>query len=392
MGDSSQLLIIGAGPFGLALAAYAARTGIDYRIVGRPMDFWRSNMPAGMYLRSDAEWHYDAAGEYTIERFLGEAGLTAADADPFPIDLYLQYAEWFRVSNGIQPLPEHVASLDRARDDDHIVATLEGGTELRAATVAVALGAGYFSHVPPELAAVLPPDRFVHTRDLVNFSGLTGKRVLVVGGRQSAFEWAALMQESGTEAIYLSYRHQTPSFEPAHWEWVADIVRSIEKDPAWYRRLTGEEKEALTARMFAEGRLKLEPWLVPRIPAHKVKQFPGTVVMKCQEQDGDRLEVTLSDGTRLDVHSVVLATGYKVDIARVPFLTRGNLFGQLAIRDGYPLLDERMESTVPGLFFTSSCAIQDFGLFFGFTVAVRTSAKLIAGVVRERGTESAARA
>lgn len=47
MGRDLQLLIIGAGPFGLALAAQAVRDGIDHEIVGRPMDFWKSNMPAG---------------------------------------------------------------------------------------------------------------------------------------------------------------------------------------------------------------------------------------------------------------------------------------------------------------------------------------------------------
>jgi thioredoxin reductase len=383
-----QLLIIGAGPFGLALAAQAGRDGIDYEVVGRPMGFWYSHMPAGMYLRSDADWHYDPAGQHTIECFLDELGLTAADADPFPIALYLEHAEWFRARKDINPRPANVRQLDQDSGSGRFAASLDDGGTLTADNVVVALGAGYFSHIPPEIAAVLPPGRYEHTRDAVDFSGLDGRRVLIVGGRQSAFEWAALMQERGAECVYLSYRHATPSFERAHWEWVSDLVRSLGRDPEWYRRLTAGEKETLSARMFAEGRLKLEPWLLPRLPAQKVKQFPGTVITECVESHGDRLDVTLSDGSRLDVHSVVLATGYKPDLARIPFLSRGNVFPQLAIRDGFPVLDERMQSSLPGLFFTSSCAIGDFGPFFGFTVAVRASARLIAGAIQARVRES----
>jgi len=47
----SPLLIIGAGPFGLSVGAYARDHGMDHVMLGKPMDFWTSNMPAGMYLR-----------------------------------------------------------------------------------------------------------------------------------------------------------------------------------------------------------------------------------------------------------------------------------------------------------------------------------------------------
>jgi len=40
--DNTDLLIIGAGPFGLSLAAYAAHLGIEHAIVGEPMAFWKA--------------------------------------------------------------------------------------------------------------------------------------------------------------------------------------------------------------------------------------------------------------------------------------------------------------------------------------------------------------
>ncbi|HMD86850.1 MAG TPA: hypothetical protein VKO18_19340 [Terriglobia bacterium] len=54
---TKQLLIIGAGPHGLAVAGYAKHLGIDFAMSGKPMEFWRNQMPKGMLLRSGGTWH-----------------------------------------------------------------------------------------------------------------------------------------------------------------------------------------------------------------------------------------------------------------------------------------------------------------------------------------------
>ncbi len=49
----TRVAIIGAGPYGLSIAAHLRSLGVDYRIFGRPLDTWRRQMPAGMMLKSD---------------------------------------------------------------------------------------------------------------------------------------------------------------------------------------------------------------------------------------------------------------------------------------------------------------------------------------------------
>ena len=99
--DSSALLVIGAGPYGVATAAPAIDRGIDTIVVGGPMAFWKQHMPEGMFLRSGPDWHLDAAGVHTLEAFLQEEGIAPNDVDPVPIRVFLDYATWFQDNKGV---------------------------------------------------------------------------------------------------------------------------------------------------------------------------------------------------------------------------------------------------------------------------------------------------
>jgi cation diffusion facilitator CzcD-associated flavoprotein CzcO len=376
--QDSELLIIGAGPFGLSLAAYAAQQGIDYTMVGRPMEFWQTHMPQGMYLRSACDWHLDPGNIATIERFLALDGRTPADVEPLSLQFYLSYVQWFQEQQQLAALPVYVEQLDHVdRAPFRYRATLEDGRVLRARHVALAVGFKYFRHLPADLVAILPEGRFSHTCDLVDFDALAGKRCLILGGRQSAFEWAALLHEAGAAAIHLSHRHPSPAFAAADWSWVAPIVDSIADDPGWFRNLPEPERAAVVQRLWAEGRLKVEPWLAGRTQHPGIFVWPRTQLVACDTQPNGDIVAQLDSGERLVVDHIILATGYKVNIGQVPFLARGNIAAALATRNGFPVLDEHFQTNLPGLFITSMAANQDFGPFFAFTISTRTSAKLI---------------
>jgi cation diffusion facilitator CzcD-associated flavoprotein CzcO len=372
----TNLLIVGAGPFGLALAAQAAHLGIEHMVVGKPMDFWRQNMPPGMYLRSSWDWHLDPLNVHTIEKFLESRGQTTAEIEPLSLEFYLSYADWFQKQKRIVVSPWIIERLDRSAENGIFVAATSQGDTIEARNVALAPGFRYFSNIPEELKALLPAGRYEHTCEFVDFSTAANKRYLIVGGRQSAFEWAALLLEAGAKSVCISHRHDSPAFAISDWSWVEPLVARMNEDANWFRRLSQDEKETLNKRLWAEGRLKLEPWLEPRIGNDRVKVLPRTEVVACVEQNGEVI-VTLSDGQRIFCDEIVLATGYKVEIGRIPFLANGNVLSELAIRNGFPVLDEHFQTSVPGLFVTSMPATQDFGPFFAFTVSVRASARLI---------------
>jgi thioredoxin reductase len=383
MSVQTPLLIIGAGPFGLAMGAYARRIGIESLVVGEPMSFWKSNMPAGMFLRSGVDWHLDAAGEWTIARFLVDQGIPHEAIEPFPLSTYLDYVDWFARQASVDVVRSMVSRLDR--EGDAFAATLADGRIVRASAVIVAVGFQRFPHIPRELATMLPADRTEHTCTAVQFAPLAGQRCLIVGGRQSAFEWAALIAEAGAASVDVVYRHETPRFTDSQWEWAGELVQRFVDDPGWYRRMTQEERDTVAHRFWAEGRLKLEPWLEPRLRAGNVRMHPRTEVRAAAAGHG-AVRVTLTSGEEVSVDRVILATGYKPSLAQVPFLSAGNLIETIEATNGNPVLDDAMQSSVPGLFFTSMLATATFGPFFAFTVSARASAQIIGRAVRGRTT------
>lgn len=374
-GVNTDLLIVGAGPFGLALATQAAHYQIEHLIVGKAMEFWRRHMPRGMFLRSACDWHLDPLNVHTIDSFVNSQGKTARDVEPLSLDFYLSYVDWFQQQKQIQPLPFYVKQLE-TNDAHRFVATTIDGDVINARRVVLAPGFKHFAHVPAELIARLPQGRYQHTCEFVDFSDAKNKRYLIIGGRQSAFEWAALLLEAGAAAVHLSHRHASPAFAEADWSWVNALVNNIAEDPGWFRRLSQTEKDAVSHRLWAEGRLKLEPWLAPRLDDDRVTIWPETELTSCTQSENGALLATLSNGETIAVDQIVLATGYKVDLARLPIFA-SSLRERIETRNGFPVLDNHFETSVPGLFITSMPAMQDFGPFFGFTISVRTSAKLI---------------
>ncbi len=362
-----ELLVIGAGPYGLAVAAEARRRGLSVTVVGEPMGFWRRNMPDGMLLRSGREWHLDAAGVHTFDAFTGRE-----EIDPIPVETFIAYADWFAEQVGVTPLPHRVTTL--TEENGWFTAELEGGSLLHANRVVAAPGIASFAVEPAFVTERLAPEQWSHTVRTVDFAGLAGRRVLILGGRQSAFEWAALLAEAGAERVDVVYRHDTPAFTESDWSFVDDLLAETRRTRGWFRSLPEAERRAIAQHFWQVGRLQLEPWLAPRIAGAHL--HPGTEIMDLTANGA--ITARLTDGTSVEADHLLLATGYAPDMTHVPYLP------PIELADGFPVLDPDFQTSIPGLYIPGFPSTRDFGPCFGFVAGATTTAHVIGQALSAR--------
>ena len=206
MTGTTDVAIVGAGPYGLSVAAHLRRSGLSVRQFGRPMHLWRANMPRGMYLKSQgfASNLSDPDAAFTLAAFCRSSGRPYADYSlPVPLDTFAGYGEWFQRSPGLAVTEVMVTSL--ARQPGGYQLTLADGETVTARQVVLAIGVEHFGYLPAELSG-LPASACTHSSAHAELAAFRGQRVLVVG--QSALESAALLHESGADVRIVMRKRQ----------------------------------------------------------------------------------------------------------------------------------------------------------------------------------------
>jgi thioredoxin reductase len=365
------LLVVGAGPYAYAAAAYAQDRGIATRIVGRPMSFWRDQMPRDMYLRSGPDWHLDAAGVHTFQGYFEDRGLDPGEYDPIPIGVFLDHTDWFGEQKKLTVEELMVESL--TKPGDHFAAAMSDGSTITAEKVLAAPGIAHFAALP-DWHTDVPSGRCSHTSELVDFDDLAGARVAIIGGRQSAFEWAALLCDHGAERVEVIHRHESPAFARVSWAFADGYVDRTLAQRGWWRGLSPTEQQSIAHEFWQVGRLTLEHWLVPRLRPDVVLSHPRTEVTSVRPAGEGPVTLELSDGTAVVADHVVFASGYRANLAAVPSLV--GVIDRVSIVDGFPCLSSGFETTLPGLFVTGFSATRDFGPFYGFTKGCASAARI----------------
>jgi cation diffusion facilitator CzcD-associated flavoprotein CzcO len=357
--ENCDIVVLGAGPYGLAAATHLKNVkGLAVRIFGEPMSFWERNMPVGMFLRSNwtATQIADPQLALTLEVYGSESGSNVSQ--PVPLDRFVQYGHWYQQKG--------VPDLDRRgvfrveRGPDGFRTTLSDGEVLGSRRVVVAAGIGSFAWRPPEFDG-LPVELASHTSEHPDLGKFSGKKVLVVGGGQSALESAALLHEGGAEAEVIA-RTRT-----IHWlqgslsrtlhHGLGKYVRSIlyaptDVGPAGISRLMARPDLLRRLPRSVQDKLRkraVRPagarWLVDRLKSVPVR-------LGCSVADvataGLRVRVRLSDGSERTVDHVLLGTGYRVNVAKYDFLSP-ELVQSVRRCNGYPCLEQGLETSVPGL-------------------------------------------
>jgi len=361
----TNVAIIGAGPYGLAVAAHLRRAGVDVRIFGQPMSFWQK-MPVGLLLRSN--WTATCIAEYqgklSLDSFCAATGRRFTT--PVALDRFIDYGIW--VQQQVAPDVDRRLVKTLQPGPGGFQLTLDDGAVTSARRVVVAAGIELFAN-RPAIAAGLPSELASHTGDHRDFRRFHGAHVLVVGGGQSALECAALLHESGARAEVAvrqdlirwlhggKYQRMLGRYAPLVYA-PTDVgpmgLSRLVAVPDVFRRLPRRAQDPLAYRSIRPAGAA---WLPPRLTEVPIRL--GRTVASVTERGG-RLQVAFADGHTRTVDHLLFGTGYRVDITRYPFLT-AELTGQIRRAGGYPLLSRGMESSVPALHFVGAPAAWSFG-------------------------------
>ena len=369
--QSCNVTIIGAGPYGLSMAAYLRSAGIETRVFGEPMSFWEKQMPVGMCLRSNwgASHIADPKRELTFDAYCRENGNHVGK--PIPIERFIDYGRWFQ--RKAVPTVERKVVVEIAPESNGFKIRLADGEQFVSRKVIVATGISSFTSRPTEFSAI-PSALASHTSEHSDLRKFRGQRVAIIGGGQSALESAALLKESGAEAEVI-VRQPKLNWVGLHAKLhrlglISSILYSNrDVGPAGISRLVAAPhlfrlfpREFQQRAAYRAIRPAGAGWLQARL-ANVAISLGRRVVSATEECDQVRLR--LDDRTERVVDHALLATGFRVDISRYTFLAP-SLLKQLKIVDGYPILKSGLESSIPGLHFVGKPAAWSFGPLLGF--------------------------
>lgn len=384
-----ETAIIGAGPYGLSVAAHLRRSGIPFRIFGRPMDSWLAHMPKGMMLKSDgfASNIYDPENAFTLGQFCAERGIEYADAGvPVHLETFSAYGLAFRDRMVPELEDKLVASVDRLPNGFRL--QLENGETVQARNVVLAVGITHFDYVPESLAH-LPAEFLSHSARHHEVEPFRGRNVVVIGGGSSALDLAGLLHEAGAHVELVSRReelkfHSQPTGKPrSRWNQIRHPQSGL--GPGMRSRFFANSPMAfhyLPERLRVEAvRRTLGPsggWFIRDKVIGKVPLHLGCTPRGAEVRNGNvRLSVRGADGSEREIvtEHVIAATGYKVDLERLKFLNP-EIRAKVKALNGAPVLSSNFESSIPGLYFVGVAAANSFGpvmrFAFGAGFAART--------------------
>jgi hypothetical protein len=402
----THVAVIGAGPYGLSIASHLRAKQVPCRVFGVPMLMWRQHMPEGMVLKSDAfASNLSAPGnEFALRRFYLENQQPYAPIGMrTPLETLIAYGLEFQRRHVGRVEVSQVVSVSRG--GRHFQIDLDTGEQFKVDKVVVASGLMAFRNCPISLSN-LPGHSWSHVsahRDLTPF---VGKRVIVMGGGQSALETSALLRETGADVTIVTRR-------PVHWY---DPSQEVVKTDLWSRVRrpnfglgpgwrTWFWSEAPAAFTYLSTRVRLAKayttfgpagsgWLKHRvdglIPIH-------TGMIRGVHSRGDEVHMSVHQGeaaVNLAADHVIAATGYTPDIRRLSFLEP--LLPAIRCLDNaeragaLPVLDRVFQSSVPGLHFVGAISAPTFGPSMRFIYGTRFTSERIAPSLTPSATARAA--
>jgi thioredoxin reductase len=387
----TEIAIVGAGPYGLSIAAHLRGQGIPFRIFGRPMDSWLAHMPKGMCLKSEgfASNLSDPKGDLPLATFCAERGIKYADVHvPVRLDTFTAYGLTFR-DRLVPELEEKLVShIERAGDGFRL--RLEDGEELTARRVILAVGITHYEYMPENLTG-LPSEFVSHSFRHNDPDKFKGRSVIVVGGGSSATDLVAELHERGAQ-VQMVVRQKDMNFHSAPvpgkgrslWKRIRHPQSGLGPSmrsaafcnfPTLFRYLPASLRMEIVRRHLGPS----GTWFTRDRIVGKVSTQMGSTIEGAEVKNGKvYLRVRIENGGTREFAAdhLITATGYRVNLDRLQFLSPA-LRAEIKDLNRTPVLNSSFESSAPGLYFVGVSAANSFGPLMRFAFGADFAARHI---------------
>lgn len=389
MTATTDIAIIGAGPYGLSIAAYLGAHGIDHRIFGTPMQSWRENMPESMCLKSAgfASNLYEPSSTFTLEAYCKSISAPYKHIDlPIQLKLFCDYGSAFQ--RKFVPNLEDKKLISLNTDGKYFRLGLTNETSFTAKKVIIAVGINYFKYIPEEISS-LSSELVTHSANHRNLEKFKDKRIIVLGAGASAIDIAVLLHEAGARVQQI-IRKDKMQFGGDREQEARSFLRKISNPlsaigPGWknqfcvslpwlFRYLPDNTRIRIVRhRLGPSGGwfMKQRATGVPILFNKKVDRAEpkgNSVCLHLKDLDGCI--------THLNADHIISATGYRADMRRLPFLG-SEIVEHLNVVGGSPVLSANFASSISGLYFVGPISAMTFGPLMRFAVGADFTSRRI---------------
>jgi thioredoxin reductase len=399
-----DVVIVGAGPYGLSIAAHLRGAGVRYRIFGKPMATWRDQMPAGMFLKSDgfASNLSDPDKTCTLKRFCEQTGEPYADTGrPVRLQTFCAYGLAFQKQCVPDLEQKSVTKIDLAPGGFQV--KLDDGEEFQAGNVVLAVGITHFNFVPPALEG-LAPELVSHSSQYGDITPLRGRSATVIGAGASACDLAAELADGGADVTIVArspviyFGHPPSNQKRSLWQRIrhpssgigASLRSRIYCDAPWLFHMLPQR---LRYRIVRRHLGPAATWIVKDKVQGRIPICLNSRILAAERRNGE-IRLTLQEASGIEkahvTDHVVAATGYRVDVNRLGFLSE-NLRSRIKAVESAPVLSQRFESSVPGLYLTGLASAPSFGPLMRFVFGAEYTATTLARHLK-RSTQTTSRA
>ena len=389
-----EAAVIGAGPYGLSVAAHLRHLGVNFRVFGKPMETWQSHMPKGMLLKSDGFASNLSAPthEHSLRAYCAGHSISYDDLN-IPVSLTTFVAYGLEFQRRFVPTVDLRSVIGLQARGDNFELILEDNEVVHARRVILAVGISHFDYTPQVLKK-LPAELASHSSVHHSLDCFKNRDVTVIGGGSSAVDLSALLHERGARVRLVARTSELrfgSSPQPdkrSRWQRIRHPQSGLGPGlrsrlacdlPNLFRYLPSPLRLQIVRRHLGPA----SAWyLRPRVVGQISMMLEHEVVGAEIGNGAVHLRLRSKRGSPATVKTdhVIAATGYRANIDRLDFIDE-DLRSRIRRIGQMPELSPYFESSVPGLYFVGIAAAGSFGPLMRFVFGCDFASRKMAGHV-----------